>query len=60
MIYMSSPERLSQIPFAVKGVFNKYPAETVVAELKSAGFARVEQETVLRKGLKGHFLSAFR
>ena len=57
-IYMSSPERLNTIPFAVNGVFNKRPAETVMAELKNAGFSRVAQNVAEKDGKKTHYIRA--
>jgi ubiquinone/menaquinone biosynthesis C-methylase UbiE len=58
ILCMSSPERLGQIPFAVKGVFNKYPWETVLAALQKAGFNQVSKETALKKGLETYYICA--
>lgn len=58
VLYMSGPERLAQMPFALDGVFNKYPLETVREELLRAGFVRVFPETVLQKGLATYFIAA--
>jgi len=54
VIFMSSPERLEQIPIAVKGVFNKRPASAVMVQLKGAGFSAVTETTALKKGQNTH------
>ena len=58
VIYMSSPERLRQIPFAVDEVFHKYSLEYVTAQLGLAGFARITHETVEKAGLATYYIIA--
>jgi ubiquinone/menaquinone biosynthesis C-methylase UbiE len=57
-LYMSSPELLHNIPFAVDAVFNKYSLETVKKELAGAGFNSVENQTILKNGFQSYYLSA--
>ncbi len=58
VLYMSSPERLNTLPFAVDTVFNKYSLEQVQTELAHAGFSRVTHTTVMVKELPTHYLCA--
>lgn len=60
VLYLSSPERLAQVPFAVAGVFNRYMEREVRGKLRAAGFARIECQTVARKGKDTYFFSAWK
>ena len=58
IIYMSSPERLNQIPFAVDSVFNKYSIEYVKSQILEVGFKKVECVIVLKNNLETYFIKA--
>jgi cyclopropane fatty-acyl-phospholipid synthase-like methyltransferase len=57
-LYMSSPELLGNIPFAVDAVFNKYSLDTVKKELLEAGFNTVDNQTILKNGFQSYYISA--
>jgi cyclopropane fatty-acyl-phospholipid synthase-like methyltransferase len=48
ILFMSSPERLQKVPFAVDGVFNKYTVTQVENDLSSAGFMKLNHERVVK------------
>jgi ubiquinone/menaquinone biosynthesis C-methylase UbiE len=56
VIYMSSPERLNLMPFAVEGVFNKHRLEDVQNKLKAAGFSNLECQTVIKDENETYYL----
>jgi cyclopropane fatty-acyl-phospholipid synthase-like methyltransferase len=58
VLFMSSPERLNQVPFAVDGIFNKYSVEQVQYELRQSGFGDIGCETGVKQGLATYYLSA--
>jgi SAM-dependent methyltransferase len=58
VLYMSGPERLNQIPFAVDSVFNKYTAEHVQAELLRTGFSEISCDTIINQGNNAFYISA--
>ncbi|MEW6517633.1 MAG: class I SAM-dependent methyltransferase [candidate division FCPU426 bacterium] len=55
VMYLSGPERLGQLPFAVAGVFRRYTDGEVQNSLRSAGFSRIERDVVLRNGQQTFF-----
>ena len=58
VLYMSSPELLSKIPFIVGEVFNKYTINKVKADLLDAGFLSVDYETIIKNDCETYFISA--
>lgn len=58
VLFMSSPERLNSVPFAVDEVFHKRPLEHVANRLHEAGFRPVTHETVAKNGLETYYLCA--
>lgn len=50
VLYMSSPERLRKIPFAVDEVFNKHSLDHVKDRLIQVGFSHIAHEAVSVKG----------
>jgi SAM-dependent methyltransferase len=56
--YMSSPERLNAVPFAVDAVFHKRSIGEVKEMFVQAGFSGVRYETVNRQGSDGYFIIA--
>lgn len=60
ILYMSSPERLRKIPFAVDEIFNKYSMEQVENDLLQAGFVNVIFEKVQRAGFDIFYICALK
>lgn len=58
ILFMSSPERLREILFAVDSVFNKYTISQVETDLLQAGFSNVTYEKVLKKGFDTYYIFA--
>jgi cyclopropane fatty-acyl-phospholipid synthase-like methyltransferase len=58
ILFMSSPERLAQVPFAVDEVFTKYTLQQVETDLHRAGFPNVTHEKVLKKGFETYYICA--
>jgi ubiquinone/menaquinone biosynthesis C-methylase UbiE len=58
VLFMSGPERLNQIPFAVDSVFNKYTVEHVQTELSRTGFSDISCDTVSKGGNNTYYISA--
>jgi cyclopropane fatty-acyl-phospholipid synthase-like methyltransferase len=57
-LYMSGPELLGKIPFAVDAVFNKHTLENVKTALMEAGFNSVDNQTLLKNGFQTYYISA--
>lgn len=58
ILYMSGPERIDKIPFAVEDVFKRYSISNVENTLLKAGFSNVSYEKVIKNGLDTFFISA--
>jgi cyclopropane fatty-acyl-phospholipid synthase-like methyltransferase len=58
ILYMSSPERLRKIPFAVDEVFNKYSVTKVESDLAQAGFHSITHEKVVKMGFDTYYVCA--
>jgi cyclopropane fatty-acyl-phospholipid synthase-like methyltransferase len=56
-LYMSSPELLRKIPFAVDAVFNKYTLDNVMKELTEAGFTNVDNQAIVKNGFQSYYIS---
>jgi len=58
ILFMSSPERLQKIPFAIDGVFNKYTVAQVENDLSGAGFIKVNHERVVKNETDTFYICA--
>lgn len=58
ILFMSSPERLQKVPFAVDGVFNKYTVAQVETGLLLAGFINVNHERVVKNKTDTFYICA--
>jgi cyclopropane fatty-acyl-phospholipid synthase-like methyltransferase len=58
ILFMSSPELLARVPFAVDEVFAKYTLQQVETDLHRAGFSNVTHEKVVKKGFETYYICA--
>lgn len=58
VLFMSSPERLKNISFAVDEVFNKHTIDQVETALSKAGFKKVDHQTVVKMGFDTFYVIA--
>lgn len=58
IFFMSSPERLNQMPFTVDGVFHKRTLETAKRELELADFKNIRHQVVVKQGQETYYLCA--
>jgi len=58
IFYMSSPERIDKIPFAVKDVFNRHSLEKVKEVLIETGFENLKVTTEVKNGTDTYYVKA--
>jgi SAM-dependent methyltransferase len=60
ILYMSGPEHLRKIPFAVDEVFNKHTIGQVENDLSQAGFKNITYEKVQKEGFDSFYICALK
>jgi SAM-dependent methyltransferase len=58
ILFMSGPERLNQVSFALNDVFIKRTLDQVASALLQAGFREVGHETVVKMGCDTYYICA--
>jgi SAM-dependent methyltransferase len=58
IVYMSSPERIDKVPFAVKDVFNRHSLEKVMGVLIDTGFEDLNVSTGVKDGSGTFYIKA--
>jgi ubiquinone/menaquinone biosynthesis C-methylase UbiE len=57
-LFMSSPERLNNVPFASNDVFSKYTLAEVKSALSKAGFSTITHEVMQKMGFDTYYIGA--
>lgn len=60
ILFMSSPESLRKIPFAVDEVFNKHSVDRVENDLLQAGFENITHEKIQKAGFDTFYICALK
>jgi ubiquinone/menaquinone biosynthesis C-methylase UbiE len=58
ILFMSSPERLNNVPFASDSVFTKYTLAEVKTALSKAGFSKITHEVMQKMGFDTFYICA--